>query len=228
MLRTFGLLPRDESFFELFEQQANVLRECLPILTAMRKADAVDPHWAIAMQAIEQHGDRLTSSLIRKTEQTFVTPLDREDILALAVAVDDVLDFIEEFIIKLVDYQLLPDEALKTFFELVSMAVTYIAEGVVRLRGLQSLNELRDKMKECEHRADELVRVIIKESYEVTVAEIAKEGEARPITAGDLQRIFTFYLDKRKHREIAELSEAAIDACERVFHVLRNVYLKEL
>jgi uncharacterized protein Yka (UPF0111/DUF47 family) len=228
MRRTFGLLPRDESFFELFEQQAVVLRECLLILTAMCKAGDVDPHWAIAMQAIEQHGDRLTSSLIRKTEQTFITPLDREDILALAVAVDDVLDFIEEFIIKLVDYRLLPDEALKTFFELVSMAVTYIAEGIVRLRGLQSLDELRAKMKECEHRADELVRVIIKESYEVTIAEIAKEGEARPITAGDLQRIFTFYIDKRKHREIAELSEAAIDACERVFHVLRNVYLKEL
>jgi uncharacterized protein Yka (UPF0111/DUF47 family) len=228
MRRTFGLLPRDESIFELFEQQAVVLRECLPILTAMRKADAVDPSWAVAMQAIEQHGDRLTSSLISKTEQTFITPLDREDILALAVAVDDVLDFIEEFIIKLVDYQLLPDEALKTFFELVSMAVTYIAEGVVRLRGLQSLDELRAKMKECEHRADELERMIIKESYEVTIAAIAKDGEARPITAGDLQRIFTSYNDKRKHREIAELSEAAIDACERVFHVLRNVYLKEL
>ena len=47
MRRTFGLLPRDESFFELFEQQSAVLQECLPILTAMRKADAVDPHWAV-------------------------------------------------------------------------------------------------------------------------------------------------------------------------------------
>jgi uncharacterized protein len=83
MRRRFGLLPRDESFFELFEQQAAVLRECLPILTAMREADIVDPHWATATQAIEQRGDQLTSSLIRKAEQTFITPLDREDILAL-------------------------------------------------------------------------------------------------------------------------------------------------
>ena len=43
MRRRFGLLPRDESFFELFEQQAAVLRECLPILAAMREADIVDP-----------------------------------------------------------------------------------------------------------------------------------------------------------------------------------------
>jgi uncharacterized protein len=228
MRRRFGLLPRDDSFFELFEQQAAVLRECLPILAMMREADSVDPSWAMAMQAIEQRGDQLTSSIIRKAEQTFITPLDREDILALTVAVDDVLDFIEEFTIKLVDYCLTPDEALKAFFELVSTGVTHTADGILRLRGLQSLEELRAQMKECEHHADDLERAIIKESYELSIAEIVKEGEGGSITADDLQRLFTLYIVKRKRREIAELSEAAVDACERVFHVLRNVYLKEL
>jgi uncharacterized protein len=227
MRRSFGLLPRDESFFALFEQQATVLRECLPMLAMMREADIVDPQWAMAMQAIEQRGDQLTSSIIRKAEQTFITPLDREDILALAVAVDDVLDFIEEFTIKVVDYGLTPDEALKAFFELVSMAVTYTADGIVRLRDLQSVEELRAQMKECEHRADDLERAIIKESYELAITEIVQEREGKAITAADLQRLFTLYIDKRKRREIAELSEAAVDACERVFHVLRNVYLKE-
>jgi uncharacterized protein Yka (UPF0111/DUF47 family) len=228
MRRRFGLLPRDESFFELFEQQAAVLRECLPILAAMHAGDSVDPNWAMAMQTIEQHGDQLTSSIIRKAEQTFITPLDREDILALTVAIDDVLDFIEEFTIKLVDYSLIPDEALKAFFELVSRAVTYTADGIMRLRDLQSLEESRAQMKECEHRADDLERVIIKESYELDIAEIVKAGEGKAVSADDLQRLFTLYIDKRKRREIAELSEAAVDACERVFHVLRNVYLKEL
>jgi uncharacterized protein Yka (UPF0111/DUF47 family) len=228
MRRKFGLIPRDESFFELFEQQAAVLRECLPIVAEMRQTAVVDPHWAKAMQAIEQRADQLTSSIIRKTEQTFITPLDREDILALAVAVDDVLDFIEEFTIKLVDYRLAPDDALKTFFELVAMAVTYVADGIVRLRDLQSLEELRAHMKECEHRADDLERAIIKDSYELPIAEIVKQGKEESITADDLQCLFTLYIDKRKRREIAELSEAAVDACERVFHVLRNVYLKEI
>jgi uncharacterized protein Yka (UPF0111/DUF47 family) len=154
--------------------------------------------------------------------------LDREDILALAVAVDDVLDFIEEFTIKLVDYRLVPDEALQTFFELVAMAVTYVADGLIRLRHLQSLEELRTQMKDCEHRADDLERAIIKDSYELPIGEIAQERDARGITADDLQYLFTLYIDKRRRREVAELSEAAVDACERVFHVLRNVYLKEL
>jgi uncharacterized protein Yka (UPF0111/DUF47 family) len=109
-----------------------------------------------------------------------------------------------------------------------SMAVTYTAEGIVRLRDLQSLEELRSQIKGCEHRADDLERTIIKESYELAIAEIVKAEEVRAITADDLQRLFTRYIDKRKRREIAELSEAAVDACERVFHVFRNVYLKEL
>jgi uncharacterized protein Yka (UPF0111/DUF47 family) len=228
MRRSFGLIPRDESFFELLEQQAQVLRECLPILAAMRQADAVASQWATAMQAIEQRSDQLTSSIIRKAEQTFITPLDREDILALTVAVDDVLDFIEEFTIKLVDYCLPPDEALKDFFELVSMAAVYTADGIARLRNLESIEELRSQMKECEHRADDLEREIIKESYELSVTDLVQGGNGGAVTVDDLQRLFARYIDKRKRREIAELAEASVDACERVFHVLRNVYLKEI
>ena len=228
MRRKFRLIPREESFFDLFERQAEVIRECLPILTAMREAHKVDPHWAITIQAIEQRADQLTASLIRKAERTFITPLDREDILALAVAMDDVLDLIEEFAIKLVDYQLLPDDALKTFFDLVGMAVTYIGDGIARLRTFQSIDELRSKMKECEHRADALIRTTVQKSYEIIIADLITGAESSAITAEDLQRIFDAYTDKRKRREIAELAEAAVDACERVFHVLRNVYLKEL
>jgi uncharacterized protein len=228
MRRKFRLIPREESFFDLFERQAEVIRECLPILAAMREAHKVDLRWAITMQAIEQRADQLTASLIRKAERTFITPLDREDILALAVAMDDVLDLIEEFAIKLVDYQLLPDEALKTFFDLVALAVTYMGDGIVCLRTFQSIDELRSKMKECEHRADELIRTTIQKSYEIVISDLMTGAESSAITAEDLQRVFDAYTDKRKRREIAELAEAAVDACERVFHVLRNVYLKEL
>jgi uncharacterized protein Yka (UPF0111/DUF47 family) len=179
MRRSFGLIPHDESFFELLEEQAQVLRQCLPILAAMGQPNGIAAELATAMQAIEQRGDQLTSSIIRKAEQTFITPLDREDILALTVAMDDVLDFIEEFTIKLVDYCLTPDEDLKAFFELVSMATAYAADGITCLRHLQSVEDLRARMKECEHRADELERGIIRESYELSVAEVVKGGRGR-------------------------------------------------
>ena len=228
MKRRLGLIPREESFFDLFEEQAAVARECLPILGAMREARAIDPQWAEAMGAIEQRGDRLTSRLIQKAEQTFITPLDREDILALAIAIDDVLDFIEEFTVKVVDYRLPPDGSLKAFFGLVAQAVTCVAEGVVHLRSFHPIEGVRDRMKDCEHAADALVRTIIRESYELVMTDLVKGGETTAITAQGLQRVFDAYHAKRQRREIAELSEAAVDACERVFHVLRNIYLKEL
>jgi uncharacterized protein len=228
MRRKFGLIPWEESFFDLFERQAGVVRECLPILAAMRDMYTIDPQWANAVETLEQQCDALTAQIIKKAEQTFITPIDREDILALAVAIDDVLDFIEEFTIKLVDYQLLPDDALRKFFAFVSTGVTCVSEGVVCLRTFKPITELRASMKECEHGADALVRTIVQESHELVIREIVKDAELRAMTADDLQCIFNAYNDKRKRREIAELSEAAVDACERVFHVLRNVYLKEL
>jgi hypothetical protein len=82
-------------------------------------------------------------------------------------------------------------------------------------------------MKDCEHTADALVRTIIRESYELIITDLVKEGETTAITAQGLQHVFDAYHAKRQRREIAELSEAAVDACERVFHVLRNIYFKE-
>ena len=116
--------------------------------------------------------------------------------------------------------------ALKAFFKHVSQAVTYTTEGLVLLKYLKKLEELQGLMKACEHSADDLERLIIKENYELSIADISKEAAARSITAGDLQRHFTHYINRRKLRELAELSEAAVDICELVFHVLRNVYLK--
>jgi uncharacterized protein Yka (UPF0111/DUF47 family) len=74
------------------------------------------------MQTIAWRGDQFTSSIIRKAEQTFITSLDREDILALSVALDNMLDFTEEFATNLMDYWLTPDKVLKVFFERVSHA----------------------------------------------------------------------------------------------------------
>ena len=88
----------------------------------MYAAPSPDLHWTLAMQTIAWRGDQLTSSIIRKAEQTFITPLGREGIVALSVALDNMLDFTEEFATKLMDYRLTPDEVLKVFFDRVSQA----------------------------------------------------------------------------------------------------------
>src|SRR3954462_1927859 len=88
--------PREREFFDLFEEagrsivQAGVLRE--------RTLDRWPDHGELAREIVicEQEGDRITHDIIQRLNQTFVTPIEREDILDLASALDDIVDYIEE------------------------------------------------------------------------------------------------------------------------------------
>ena len=92
-----SLRPKDRVFFELFiEGGENALR-------AARMLDELlsslpDEHQALARQMLiaEQEGDRIAHDIIRRLNTMFVTPLDREDIYALATGLDDVVDYTEE------------------------------------------------------------------------------------------------------------------------------------
>src|SRR3954454_21504241 len=88
--------PGDREFFDLFEEAGT---------NTVRAADLLDQllrGWAdnksIGRQDLicEQEGDRITHGLIRKVNNTFVTPIEREDILPLASGLDDIVDFTEE------------------------------------------------------------------------------------------------------------------------------------
>ena len=89
-------VPRDREFFDLFEEAAGNIVRAAGLLKEMLveypdKADLVRE-----ILICEQDGDRITHEIIQRINQTFVTPIDREDILALASALDDVVDFTEE------------------------------------------------------------------------------------------------------------------------------------
>ena len=88
--------PKEREFFDLFEEAGN---------NAVRAADLLEqmlekwPDHGEALRDVvvcEQEGDRITHDIIQRLNQTFVTPFDREDIIALASAMDNIVDFIEE------------------------------------------------------------------------------------------------------------------------------------
>ena len=88
--------PREREFFDLFEEAgANIVR-------AAELLERILAHWpehgelARDVVVCEQEGDRITHDIIQRLNVTFVTPIDREDIYALASALDDIVDFIEE------------------------------------------------------------------------------------------------------------------------------------
>src|ERR1044072_1142856 len=88
--------PKEREFFDLFEEAgANIVRSA-ELLEQM--LDQWPDHGELARDVVvcEQEGDRITHDIIQRLNSTFVTPIDREDIYALASGMDDVVDFIEE------------------------------------------------------------------------------------------------------------------------------------
>jgi len=102
----FRLIPREERFFDLFEEQGRNIVAAAERLREMIFDFSDAPAKSMAIKELEHVGDVLTHDLIRKINTTFVTPFDREDVYALASRLDDVLDLIEAAADRLVLYRI--------------------------------------------------------------------------------------------------------------------------
>jgi uncharacterized protein len=92
-----SLMPKQRQFFVLFRENASNLKDGLKTLNALlhrESGDFMDD--AKKLRDLEHQGDEITHRIINELNTTFITPFDREDIYALASAIDDVLDYAEE------------------------------------------------------------------------------------------------------------------------------------
>src|SRR6201984_1120330 len=88
--------PRDRAYFELFEEAGRNILRAADLLEQLLSNYPDSKPLAQDILACEQEGDRITHDIIDRLNHTFVTPIDREDILALASALDDIVDYTEE------------------------------------------------------------------------------------------------------------------------------------
>src|SRR5918911_2875837 len=88
--------PREREFFDLFEEAGGNIQRAAGLLEEMLEDYPDRSELAREILICEQEGDRITHDIIRRLNETFVTPIDREDIYELASALDDVVDFTEE------------------------------------------------------------------------------------------------------------------------------------
>lgn len=93
----FSLVPRERQFYVLFRESAANLMDSLLALNTFLRSDRADfAQHARELRDLEHRGDEITHRIIRELNATFITPFDREDIYALATALDDVVDLAEE------------------------------------------------------------------------------------------------------------------------------------
>ena len=91
----FRIIPRNEDFYDLFSTLATELRVGAEKLEEMLAHEPVIWDKADEIKEVEHKCDILTHQIIQRLNSTFVTPIDREDIHALAKSLDDVMDAID-------------------------------------------------------------------------------------------------------------------------------------
>src|SRR3954452_18414171 len=141
MSRLGGLFAsKEREFFDLFEEAA---RNCVRAAELLEQMLQQWPDHGSAMRDVvvcEQEGDRITHDIIQRLNQTFVTPFDREDIIALASSLDDIVDFIEEIADFLGLYRIeAPMEQAQRMSRVLHEATRQINEAVPRLRRLEDI-----------------------------------------------------------------------------------------
>jgi len=204
----FPFLPREESFFDLFEQSAeNMVRAAQCLKQLVDSWEYVEARIA-EISELEHQGDTITHQIIAQLNRTFVTPFDREDITSLAQSLDDVTDFIDDAAETMLIYKVdRPGPRAKELAEIIVQAATEVERAISHLRH-------RDELKKMPQRCVEINRL---ENMADKVFHSAR-GELFNDTS-DIIRIL-------KWREIYQHMETATDRCEDVANVLEGVALK--
>jgi predicted phosphate transport protein (TIGR00153 family) len=166
--------PQEQIFFDLLEASAaNVLEAARHFDRELRTEDP--SHWAELrrqLNAFEHKGDEYTSQILEKMDTTFVTPIEREDLLALAHALDDVVDHLDVIAERLVLYRIV---AIRPIFLEISSEVVegcnLLNQLMIRLRKMPKPQEIRPMIREI-HDLENQVDAI----YHTALAEIFQEG----------------------------------------------------
>src|SRR5215467_10267512 len=151
--------PKEREFFDLFEEAGN---NCLLAAGLLEKMLAQWPdHGELGREVVicEQEGDRITHDIIQRLNQTFVTPFDREDILALASALDDVVDWIEEVADFLSIYRIeAPMGQAQDMAGVLHASATEIAAAIPSLRTLRDVHQQTVEVNRLENEGDRILR----------------------------------------------------------------------
>jgi predicted phosphate transport protein (TIGR00153 family) len=204
--RRFWLIPRDESFFELFLKTAGLLVKGAELLQ-----DLVSNFDDVAAKGrrlhdIEHEADEMTHEVMRRLNTTFVTPLDREDIHELASLLDDVMDHMDAAADLMVLHKIeKPLPEMLTQVDLLVMATAATRDALAKLPDFRSLNEYFIEVNRLENEGDRIYRRAIADLF-----------------GGDFKA-----MDVLKWKDILDELEAAMDELEDVANSLEGIALKQ-
>ncbi len=199
-------MPREEKYFGLFNRLASHLSQAAQIQQQLFNDFDNRVEYANQIKQIEHVCDELTHDIVRRLNKTFITPIDREDIHALATGLDDVVDAIDTTARRVVLYHLEnPSEHARQMSDVLVRLVVKLEDAV---NGLEAGGER--VLQDC-----------------VAIHTLESEADAYHHEAvGKLFSIETDPIYIIKMKEIYEKMERTIDRCEDLANVLEAIVLK--
>jgi uncharacterized protein len=198
-------LPQDREFFDLFEEASGLLVKAAELLDEMLRDFPERKDLAREIKAVENDGDRITHDILHRLNNTFVTPIDREDILQLASALDDVIDLTEEAADLLVLYKIeAPMDQSHALASILVDACRQIEKGMPRLRSFEAISHYVVEIHRLENEGDKISREAVASLFETGIDPMVVI----------------------RWKDIFDRLEGAIDATEKVADVLESVVIK--
>jgi len=198
-----SLVPQERRFFDLFKSQGELVAESLTELSkSLLEGRSRHPR----LRDLEHRCDDVTREIYELVARTFVTPMEQEDILTLAAALDDIVDLAEEVSDKLVLYRVSQvTEEARLIGECLDSAGVEISRALERLDGFEGMEEHRLELHRLENEGDALHRDALAHLF-------ANDN----LTATDVV----------KWKDIYDLLEQTMDECEHVANVLNTIAIK--
>ncbi|MGA8218173.1 MAG: DUF47 family protein [Solirubrobacterales bacterium] len=201
----FSLVPKDRVFFDLFAEGGQNTLRTAKLLRDLLERWPDDGGLATDILKAEQEGDRITHDIIRRLNTTFVTPIDREDIFALATQMDDIVDDIEETADFMGLYQIeAPMDQSLAMAEVLVKSCEQLYGLLQNLRGFKDLDHYWIEIHRLENDGDRI--------YRDAVASLFSNGIDPMVVI--------------RWRDIFLRLERAIDATETTASILEGIIVK--
>lgn len=195
-------VTRGRRFFELFRKQGQLVSESL---TELSKSLLEGRSRHARLRDLEHECDDATHQIHSLVNNTFITPLEQEDILMLASSLDDIVDLAEETADKVDLYEITKiSDTARQMGEYAAKAGVELAAALDQLEGFVGLKPHRAEIHRLENETDRITRIAIGELF----------SEAH--SAAELL----------KWKDIYDLLEATVDACEHAANVLETIAIK--
>lgn len=199
---------KGDKFYKWFEEAAENNYKAAQLLEKLCKNFKEPKKIAIQIHNLEHEGDQISHNIHSEINSVFVTPLDREDIISLTGALDDVIDLIHASSSAMVTYNVKKITLVaKQFSEIITSSTKTVSQTLPKLRHRRNFSQVHKAIIEInrlENEADDLLRKGLTELF---------KNPKNPI-------------DVIRWRDIYEIMEDATDKTEEIAHVLQNLITK--